>query len=375
MRGQRRLAVSPKRRAAPAVFGATALAVTALAVTLLAVTFLAGLGGAASAASPADTALRIDDAEPRVTVALSPAKLTVGDRVTAVVTLTAPRALLTGEPRFPYWEQTWGRAEVLEVNAPESLSPRGGVATFRQRLVLAAFRPGEVRLPPRDIGVPLASGTVTATTPEDLSFRIAPVLPPSAQEGTAEGEDVTVEPDLRRRAEEPPRPLPLTARFWWASGVTACACLALAFLLWARLRTSAAAPEATLGPLERFERELEAVSASPSSLEGHARLSRALRRYLGRRLGFPAPESTTTEIRRDLEARRIPEQLIRGTAEVLGACDLVKFARRTSTAGGLDRHVQTAHRVGRELERHLRPPDLSPRSAPDVIGLAEEETP
>lgn len=365
MMGQRRLAVSPKRRAARAVLGASALAAS----------LLAALGGAVSAASPADATLRIDDAEPRVTVALSPAELTVGDRVTALVTLTAPRTLLAGEPRFPYWEQTWGGAEVLEVSAPESLSPPGGVATFRQRLVLTAFRPGEVRLPPQDIGIPLTSGTVTVSTPENLSFRIAPVLPPSAQEGTGEREDdETGEPELRPRPEAPPQPLPLTGLFWWATGVTACACLTLALLLWARLRTPAA-PEAALGPLERFEQELETVSEAPSLLEGHARLSRALRHYLGRRLGCPAPESTTTEIRRDLKARRMPEDITRGTAEVLGACDLVKFARRTSTTDRLDRHVRTARRVGRELERHLHPPELPSRSAPAVPGLAEGDTP
>jgi len=298
----------------------------------------------------------IDDAQPRVTVALSPTELTVGDRVTAVLTVTAPEGLLTGIPRFPEWEATWGRAEILAVGEPETLEPRGGVATFRQRLVLAAFRPGEVVLPPQEVELPQSQGSTRLTTPDDLVLRITPVLPPP----TPEGGDPLVEgaepEELEPKPEAPPHELPLTRAFWWAVGTTACICGLLALLLWSRTRGPQRRLE-TLTPLAQLERELQGLPAAGSLVDTHAALSRALRRYLGHRLGFPASESTTSEIRREVGTRSLPETVRDGSSEVLIACDLVKFARRHTTAADLRRHTATTRRVGHDLERSLRPPE------------------
>jgi hypothetical protein len=336
-----------------------------------------GLAAALGARTP-ETPLLIDDAEPRVTVALSPSELTVGDRVDAVLTVSAPEKELAGPPRFPDWETHWGSAEILEVGPPETLVPRGGVASFRQKLVLAAFRPGEVPLPPQEVEVPLATGPVRVATAPELSFEISPVLPPREQEegrgddrsqnavpGTVPGTvpEATVDngegPELELRPEDPLRTLPLTRAFWVAAGALGAVCLALVLLLWRQVGPPVPRPE-KLTARDRLERDLAAVPKAASLAEAHALLSRALRRYLGRQLGFPAPESTTTQIRRELTAHRLPAAAHRGAAEILAACDLVKFARRPSTRGVLDRRVEIVRRVGRELETHpLQPPEAS----------------
>lgn len=313
------------------------------------------------AAQDTDPTLLIDDLTPRVTVAFSPTELTVGDRVTAVLTVTAPEGLLAGEPRFPDWNATWGAAEILQVDAPEALDPRGGVAAFRQRLVLASFRPGDVPLPPREIELGESANPARLTTPADLALHIVPVLPEPAEESRDPG---APEPEIEPRPEEPPQVLPLSRSFWWAMGTAAAGCLALALLLWKRARLPAVQRPETLSPLARLERDLTALPAVPSAVEGHALLSKALRRYLGGQLGFPAPESTTTEIRRRLNARQVPDTVHRGTGEVLSACDLVKFARRATSADGLERHTRTARQVGRELESHLHPPRPEPAGEP-----------
>lgn len=362
-----------------------------LALSLLAVaaSVSAPVPGALAtvAARTPDPLLLVDDAEPRVTVALSRSELTVGDRVDAVLTVSAPEAELAGPPRFPDWELRWGLAEVLEVSPPETLEPQGGVASFRQRLVLTAFRPGEIALPPREVEVPLASGPVRVATPAELAFEISPVLPAPAEEGRGEGDDDRAtapgdgdRPELEPRPEDPLRSLPLTRAFWLASGTLGAACLALALLLWLQAGQPELRPE-VLTPLVRLERDLAALPGIPSPVEAHALLSRALRRYLGRELGFPAPESTTTEVRRELAARRLPQGVPHDTGEVLGACDLVKFARREPSPGALSRQIGTVRRVSQELDVHLHPPPLRPpdatrhRAAPPASGNGGEGAP
>jgi hypothetical protein len=87
----------------------------------------------------------------------------------------------------------------------------------------------------------------------------------------------------------------------------------------------------------------------------HTRLSLAVRRYLGRRLPFPAVESTTSEIQRQLLSRRMPGPLARQTVELLRACDLVKFARQeVGETLGRER-TEAARRVAEEFETHLAP--------------------
>jgi len=308
---------------------------------------------------------------PAVGVEVAPGPHTVGDRIEVVLTVAVPGAS-DARPRFPAWGETWGEAEVLEAGPPQRVEAAeagdGRETLWRQTLVLAAFRPGRVELPPREIAVPPTSEdaapqrresvlpprgeTVRLSTPADLALEIASVLP--AAEG-AEGEEAEIPPP---RPPAPPQPLSAGAAFWWTLAASLALLAALAWLAAVRRRAAgdaAAAP--ALPPLAELDRALAAARAAGSPAAGLAGVSLALRRFLGRTLGFPAAESTTSEVQRQLLARHLPTGLPRRTVELLRACDLVKFARQPAPDGAVDRWAGEAARIGREVDLHLHPPE------------------
>ena len=322
----------------------------------------------------------VDGAE--LSVALTPEHPTVGDRVTAVLTLEVAADRLAGTPTFPDWGEGWGAAEVFAAGPPEQVSERGGVVTWRQRLEIAAFRPQPVPLPPVPVIVPLTTGTVTLPTPDRLILQVASVLPARAEpqpDGSPAGvPGVQGEPgeaaELDLKPPAPPVGLPLGAAFLWTAAVLGAACLALLLLLWRRARSAAddAAGTPLLSPLAELERSLGSLGRTPTPVVAHVLLSKALRRYLGRRLAFPALESTTTEIRRQLRERHLPDEAAREAVEVLGACDRVKFARRGDDREALDRRSAAALATARRIEDHLAPAAPSGQNGPPAgaIGAA-----
>lgn len=280
-------------------------------------------------------------------VTLDPRAITVGDRVEAVLVLTAGEDELVGEPRFPVWGDRWGAAEVLEVG-PVERSARG---ELRQRLILTAFRPGDLELPPKRIALPGAERTAELWTPVDLALRVGSVLPA--------GDDAAV---LEPQPPAPPRPLPLGGAFWTALvtlSVGAMGAVALA----ARRQRRAAAPERRPAPLEELIEALaRARTGATAPEETHVLLSLALRRYLGRAFGFPAAESTTTEIRHELRGRRAPALVEARTDELLRACDRVKFAREPAEPSALEARIGAAREIAERLEAHLAPAAAGPDS-------------
>jgi hypothetical protein len=279
-----------------------------------------------------------------VTVSLIPNGPTVGDPIQATIALRARTSDLAGEPRFPAWGKTWGEAEIADQSAPVKVSEQDGMAVYEQRLVLAAFRTGPVPLPPVEIAVPTKAGTARMQTPAGLALAVRSVIPQN-------------ETNPQPKPPAAPRPLPIGERFWWTLAILSAGCLAGAWLLW-RLRC-AAAPAAIASPLlppfEELAAELVRLGAEPSMIALHTRLSLALRRYLGRRLPFPAVESTTSEIQRQLLSRRMPGPLVRQAIELLRACDLVKFARQEVAEARARERTESALRIARDLESYLAP--------------------
>lgn len=281
---------------------------------------------------------------PRVTVTLNPQQPTVGDRVEAVLTLEVPAAELASDPRFPVWSGRWGEAEVLLEGPGQKVSEEGGVATYQQRVVLAAFRPGKVPLPATNVAIPRKDGTIQAATPAGLGLDVRSVLPADEKEQIP-------------RPPAPPRQLPIGERFWWTLAALLALCLLAGWLLWRRRRTAAEGPGAVpvLAPFEELSGELDRLSAEPSAVLLHTRLSLALRRYLGRVLPFPAVESTTSEVMRQLQSRRMPGPLVRQTVELLRACDMVKFARQEVGDERTRERLDVARRLGRDYETLFAP--------------------
>jgi hypothetical protein len=292
-------------------------------------------------------------AVPAISVSLIPKAPTVGDHVVATLTLRVRTADLAAEPRFPVWGKTWGEAEIVRKDEPVKIAEQGGVATWEQKVEVVPFRPGAVPLPPMAVAVPLKTGTVQAATPAALALAVRSVIPANEKAPQA-------------KPPSPPRPLALGARFWWTVAGLGAACLAAFALLWLRHRKRAKAARAVpaLPPLAELLAEIAGLAAEPSMLALHTRLSFALRRYLGRRLPFPAVESTTGEVQTQLAGRRMPGTLARQTVELLRACDLVKFARQEVGSTQGNARAEAAARLGEEWEAHLAPPVESAQSEP-----------
>jgi hypothetical protein len=283
-----------------------------------------------------------------------------------VLTLRADPAALAGEPRFPAWGTTWGDAEILEKAEPQRVQEKegatagNGATVWRQRIVLAAFRPGQVDLPPVDVAVPLRDQTTQAQTPAGLSFTLRSVLPA--------GEEPAPKPPA------PPRQLPIGDAFWWTLAGSLLVLLAVAWALRRRLRAEAAAaevPRPALAPFEELLGELDLLAAEPSVVRLHTRLSLALRSYLSRSLSFPAAESTTSEIHRILLSRRIPGAVVRQMVELLRACDMVKFARQEVGEERSQERIATARQLAREIETWARPVEpvaLPPQERLEATG-------
>jgi hypothetical protein len=273
-----------------------------------------------------------------VQVTLSPNQPTVGDRIAATITLQVAPGSLAAEPRFPTWKATWGEAEVVEKGKPEKVSE----TIWRQRLVLAAFRTGQVPLPPIQIAVPFRDRTVQASTPAGLSLDVRSVLPKG-------------EKNPQPKPERPPVPLPIGDAFWWTLGAMSLACLILGALL-LRKRKTGEEPETlpALAPFEELNTILDRLSSESSSVRLHTSLSLAFRRYLARTLDFPAEERTTSEIHRSLLSGRLPAPMVRQAVELLRSCDLVKFARLEVDEDLSRQRIDIARRIAGEVEERLR---------------------
>lgn len=302
-------------------------------------------------------------------VRLEPEVITVGDRVTATLTLTAPGGRVEGQPRFPEWQGAWGEAEILEAGPVERIgrsTESTETVTWRQRLTLTSFRTGQIALPRRAVTLPLraapearhGNGPAKLRTPAGLTLAVRSVLPPGTDPGEAEPAPAA-----------PPRPLPAGSRFWWTLATAALLAVATLATAVARRPRPVAPPARRAAPLEELLDSLRGLSAETSAERGHEKLSLALRRYLGRKLDFAAIESTTTEIKSHLCRRGVPSELTIRVSEVLRACDGVKFACERADRAALASRLDLVREIARELaargERsgggvdsyHLGPPE------------------
>lgn len=227
----------------------------------------------------------------------------------------------------------------MEKADPEKVSG----TTWSQRLVLAAFRTGQVPLPPVQIAVPLRERTVQVPTPAGLSLDVRSVLPKG-------------EKNPQPKPERPPVPLPVGEAFWWTLGAMSLVCLILGALL-LRKRKTAEETEAlpALAPYEELATSLDRLAGEGSAVRLHTALSLAFRRYLSRTLDFPAEERTTSEIHRSLLSGRLPAPMVRQAVELLRSCDLVKFARLEVEEDLSRQRIDTARRIAGEIEERLQP--------------------
>lgn len=244
----------------------------------------------------------------------------------------------------------WGKLTV-------QVSDQGPWAVARQPRELAGTDPPvwELAL------VPLAVGT-----------RQLPAMSVSVR--TRSGEKATIRPAVLPHAtitsvlpadEEAPAPAPLRDPIgarglpWeWAlpaflAGLPVAALLAL----WTGMRRSGA--PVSLGSLTPFEelgalaRDLGERVARESAAAICDRLAAGLRRYLEHRIGAPAQEMTSFELRRLGRDAGWPEAVQRAVGQVMQVVDDVRFGQRVVPEAALRAAVQAALAAGDQLEAHL----------------------
>jgi hypothetical protein len=332
--------------------------------TLVACGALWTLAGAAQQAPPAAT-LPFTPAAPEAEVspasspagpaslsaAVAPSQTKIGDRLRAELTLRAT-APLDGPPRFPVWEQHWGDAEIL---ATEEARDEGD-GLWRQALTLTVFETGSATLPAVAVEVPLADGTTFTARSAPVVVPVTSVLPAVAEEEKA-------------LPPEPVRSLPMGRGFWWTGGALLLACTALAWLLWRVSRPLREAVAALrLSPYEALRAALGRLRRESDGERLMTGLSLEVRRYIGRALGFPAAEGTTTEIQRRLRDRGLPPDLVRETLDLLREADRVKFARGAVDRPLAEGRLTDGERLAARVENWLRPPE-------PVAGAAGADSP
>ena len=200
----------------------------------------------------------------------------------------------TTEPAVAYGAGTWQHTQLV-------LRPVRGPAD----LVLPSFV------------AQAKDGSVAASTPEQ-TIRVASLL---ADQGAA--------------IEAPGAPFPPPSRLaWWiAGGVGALLLLALGCLALRRRGRTVVPREATaLPPHVKAQRALARLRTAPRTTAAeieafYVQVSAVLRVYLEERFGLRAPERTTEEFLRDLEAGdTLAREHRRELERFLSQCDLVKFA-------------------------------------------------
>lgn len=313
---------------------------------------LAGMALVAGLLLPALPAAAQDYSGAALGVEVAPAEIKVGDWATATLTLVWGGEAPSETPRFPTWQKDWGEAEVVSAGPVEQMENQGDRRIYRQQVVITAFRPGTLELPPPKVVVPLAGRSVEATAKSQTRLLVGSVLP---------GEKSPEAADLKEKG--PAGLLPAAAPllpFLATAGLLLAALLLTSARLASRLaRQNAVAAEplrdalAALPPHEEFLRRLQAIDPGQGE-KAFTALSFALRLFLGRMLGVKALESTTTEIQRLLRSL-LPVGVAQETVALLRECDRVKFARLEVDTATTAQRLEQGRHLARQVFERLRP--------------------
>jgi hypothetical protein len=214
------------------------------------------------------------------------------------------------------WAPEVAAADFLVEKLVLPAAPFGGGWWQRTTLVLRPVRgPGDLVLPPF---VAKAKGSGDAASTPETTITV---------ESALAGEGPAIEP--------PGEPFPEPPRLLAWGAVAAAAALLLAVLFFGsrRLRRRAEHREqVALPPHVKAQRALVRLRTAPRTTRAqveafYVEVSGVLRCYLEERFGLRAPERTTEEFLRDLEAGDVLAREHRGDlARFLSQCDLVKFA-------------------------------------------------
>jgi len=301
-----------------------------LAALLVALFASLGLSSTASAAAPVVLDMQIE----------GPGELTVGDRVTYVITLEADEGT----------EFTLAQASlppVVEVvGTPRTSSrPAGdGRVEVTMRFDLAIFYTGSVPIPP--IALRYVDGDTSGTIETQPSLiAVASVLP-------AAGGEITPR-DLKPQAE-----IGLSSPAWIVPAISAVTIglVTVATLLFWRIRRlrerAAYVPEPVIvveSPEDRARLVLDQTGvdfgAEGDYVAYYRSIGVAVRSYLSERYGFPAFALTTRELESEMLHRGLDRWQVRVAGGLLSQCDSVVYALYRPAAERADADLTAAYEV------------------------------
>lgn len=267
--------------------------------------------------------------------------LTIGDRLVLEVLVRHPKGLAVSAPFFEEPE----RQMILESRRAIRLVRDTAFDSYR--MTVAVFAVGVERLAPVMVTYQDAQG-VCAAVSDSLPVRVQSLL--SAQQADIH--------DLKPQVEFPN---PLV--FWMlGAGLALGAAGYLGYRLRRRYRANVRVESAPVPPWDEALAALDAVPVAELLSTGQLKryyytVSEIIKRYLTRRFDFPALDSTTSEILRELRQRRLPA-VDRFGAFFLDA-DLVKYSKYVPAEP--ERLVEHA----RELVRLTTPTPAMEQTAPD----------
>jgi hypothetical protein len=283
-----------------------------------------------------------------VTATLDRSAVTVGDPITVTLTVRRPAnvEIVSLDP-----DRSVESLTLLDQKdgSPRAL-PDGRVEEIRS-VTLAAYETGSKEIPAIAVVYRDAAGTEGRVATEPLHIQVASVL----SAGQTEPADIKA-----------PAAMPERALWPWILGG---ALLSLAAIyLWLRRRRRRAAPQEAIVPAapprpahEIAYEALERLLASDRLARGlvkefYIELAEIVRRYLEARFGVDTFERTTGEILEALRAARVSVKANAMTAEILQACDLVKFAKHRPGDDETRRAVEAAYRLVDETKPGVAAP-------------------
>jgi len=290
-------------------------------------------------------------ATPQVAVSVRPDTVTIGDPITVLVRIRAPRGSAI---EFPAAADSGATVELLD---PVVISDFGGDSAADPSVV---DRVARYRMAAWDVGEqPIALGVATVRTAggvievpiESRTIFVQSVLPA----------------DSAQRVPKPARDLFAAKAAWWWPWLPILAAVAVLGGLvwwWWRRRRRRAQAQVAVDPYELAEREfarIEALGLLEAGERGRfvALMVEVLRDYLASRVDSAHPSLTSSELLEVMQSSSgVPVERL---TPVLNETDLIKFAKRPVSA-------ERAREIAREARAIVK--DLGPR--PPTVAAAQE---